>query len=299
MAVRNGSRGDDGIEGCALEARPLRSDFEARWRGVPAMSLPVALTDPETPVELLALLLARDEYPGLSVDACLDKLDELAAPLRIHAMLGKRGISGLEPRDQAEALRRLVYEELGFRGNESDYYDPRNSYLCDVIERRVGIPITLAIVLIAIGRRAGVQVDGIGFPGHFLARIGGEGGVFVDPFFEGRIVGDGALERLAERFLGSPTKLRPEHLHVVGPRALVVRMLVNLKHAHERRQDHARALVVSDRLVDVTASSTFRRDRGLHALALGASAAAIEDLEAYLRAVGTPPDELAVRRALA
>ena len=80
---------------------------------------------------------------------------------------------------------------------------------------------------------------------------------------------------------------------------MLVRMLVNLKHAHERRQDHSRALVVSDRLVDVTASATFRRDRGLHALALGASAAAIEYLEAYLGEVGTPPDEVAVRRALA
>lgn len=268
-----------------------------------AASLPSALTDPETPVEVLALMLAKDEYPRLSVTGYLEKLDELAAPLRIHAMLGrkgkKEGIAGLDPRDQAEALRRLVYEDLGFRGNEREYYDPRNSYLSDVIERRTGIPITLAIVLIAIGRRVGVEVEGIGFPGHFLTRVGGAGGVYVDPFFEGRVLDEGALERLAERFVGSRAALRAEHLHVVSARALVVRMLVNLKHAHERRQDHARALVVSDRLVDVTASMTFRRDRGLHALALGASAAAIEDLEAYLRAADAPPDELAVRRALA
>jgi regulator of sirC expression with transglutaminase-like and TPR domain len=271
---------------------------------IPA-SLSIALRDPDAPVEVLALLLAKDEYPRLSVAACLEKLDELAAPLRIHAMLGKKeGIAALDPRDQAEALRRLVYEELGFRGNESDYYDPRNSYLSDVIERRTGIPITLAIVLIAIGRRVGVEVEGIGFPGHFLTRIGGSEGVYVDPFFEGRVLNDGALERLAERFAGARDgaggrSLRPEHLHVVSPRSLVVRMLVNLKHAHERRHDHARALVVSDRLVDVTARATFRRDRGLHALALGASAAAIEDLEAYLSAASAPPDELVVRRALA
>jgi regulator of sirC expression with transglutaminase-like and TPR domain len=152
----------------------------------------------------------------------------------------------------------------------------------------------------AIGRRAGIKVEGIGLPGHFLTRIGGEGGVYVDPFFEGRVVGEGALERLAARFLGTPAKLLPEHLHVVSARSLVVRMLVNLKHAHERRLDHSRALVVSDRLVDLTESSTFRRDRGLHALALGASIAAVEDLEAYLSSTrDAPPDELAVKRALA
>lgn len=255
-------------------------------------SLAAALADPRTPVEELALLLARDEYPRLAIEPALAELDELAAPLTAASHAGD------SPEEQAEALRRLVYEDLAFRGNEDDYYDPRNSYLCDVIQRRTGIPITLAIVLMAIGRRAGIQVEGIGFPGHFLVRVGGEHGVLVDPFFEGRAIGASALDRLAARFLGSAARLGPEHLHVVTPRAMVVRMLVNLKHAHERRHDHARALVVSDRLVDVTSSATFRRDRGLHALALGASAAAIEDLEAYLGAAGAPPDELVVRRAI-
>jgi regulator of sirC expression with transglutaminase-like and TPR domain len=261
-----------------------------RTRGT---ALLAALADPATPMEVLALLVAKDEYPALSIETCREKLDELAMPLEALS-LGRRS-----PLEQADALRSLVYGELGFRGNERDYYDPRNSYLNDVIERRLGIPITLAFVLMAIGRRAAVQVDGIGFPGHFLVRIGGEGGVYVDPFFDGRLVNDAALERLAEKFLGGASKLAPEHLHVVSVRSMLVRMLVNLKHAHERRQDHARALVASDRLVDVTASATFRRDRGLHALALGASAAAIEDLEAYLGESRTPPDESAVRRALA
>lgn len=252
-----------------------------------------ALIDPTTPIEVLALLVANDEFPGLSITAWREKLDFLAGPL-LDGSLGRK-----DPAQQADALRRRVYEELGFKGNDREYYDPRNSYLNEVVDRRTGIPITLAIVLMAIGRRAGVQVDGIGFPGHFLARIGGEDGVYVDPFFEGRIVGEDALARLAEKFLGSASRLVPEHLHVVTPRSILVRMLVNLKHAHERHGDHARALLVSDRLVDVTASATFRRDRGLHALALGAKAAAIEDLEAYLGEAQNAPDELAVRRALA
>lgn len=256
-------------------------------------SLLHALFDPAAPIEVLALLVAKDEYPSLAIPAWREKLDFLAGPL-LDGSLGRK-----DPLEQADALRRRVYEELGFKGNDREYYDPRNSYLNEVIDRRTGIPITLAIVLMAIGRRGGVAVDGIGFPGHFLARIGGEGGVYVDPFFEGRIVGEDALARLAEKFLGSASRLSAEHLHVVTPRSMLVRMLVNLKHAHERHGDHARALVVSDRLVDVTASATFRRDRGLHALALGARAAAIADLEAYLGEARDAPDELVVRRALA
>jgi regulator of sirC expression with transglutaminase-like and TPR domain len=251
-----------------------------------------ALADPATPIEVLALLVARDEYPALSPAEWRGRLDDLAAPL-VELRLWER-----EPEAQAEALRARLYGDLGFRGNETEYYDPRNSYLSEVIERRTGIPITLAIVLMAIGRRAGVRVDGIGFPGHFLARVGGDSGVLVDPFFDGRVVGESALARLAEKFMGRGSQPSPEHLHVVTPRSMLVRMLVNLKHAHERHGDHPRALVVSDRLVDVTASVTFRRDRGLHALALGARAAAVEDLEAYLGQVDRAPDELAVRRAL-
>ncbi|UJR78957.1 SirB1 family protein [Sandaracinus amylolyticus] len=260
-----------------------------------ASDLLVALADPATPIETLALILAKDEYPSLTVESGLARIDELAAPLAAH----RSALVALDAQDQAEALRALVYDELGFRGNADDYYDPRNSYLSDVVDRRTGIPITLSALLMAIGRRIGIVVEGIGFPGHFLVRVGGPQGVHVDPFFEGRVVSESALERLAEKFLGSASQLRPEHLHVVSPRSMVVRMLVNLKHAHERRHDHARALVVSDRLVDVTSSVTFRRDRGLHALALGASAAAVEDLEAYLSDASQPADELVVRRALA
>ncbi len=192
-----------------------------------------------------------------------------------------------------------LYEGLGFHGNEQDYFDPKNSYLDEVIARRTGIPLTLAILLVAVGRRAGVEVEGIGFPGHFLARVGGPSGVLVDPFFGGRVLDDASLKRLASRMLGSSARLSPSHLEPVGLRPLAVRMLLNLKHAHERRRDHARAMLACDRLVDLTGSIAFRRDRGLHALALGASEAAAEDLAAYLEERGDrAEDAAAVKRAL-
>lgn len=246
--------------------------------------------------EAAALLIARDAKPGLDVEAWLQAIDALAAPL---GDLGARGAAA----DHAAALAAHLHEAHGFVGNEAEYFDARNSYLDEVLARRTGIPITLSVVWAAVGRRAGVRVDGVGFPGHFLARVGGPEGALVDPFHGGRVVSPRALERLAERTLGGADRLRPEHLAPVGLRPLVVRMLLNLKHVHEGQADHARALVVTDRLVDLTGALVFRRDRGLHALALGAHAQAREDLEAYLAVAGeAAPDRaaigLALRRAL-
>lgn len=232
--------------------------------------------------EAAALLVARDANPGLDIDAQLAALDELAAPLE------GLGAVTRDPRDQAAALAAHLHGTLGFYGNESAYYDVRNSYLDEVLRRRTGIPITLCVVYAAVGRRAGVAVDGVGFPGHFLARVGGPEGVLVDPFHQGESLEEPALRRLARRVLGN-RPLRPEHTTPVGLRPLVVRMLLNLKRVHENNGDHARALVVTDRLVDLTEALTFRRDRGLHALALGAHAQAAADLEAYL--AGTPGAE--------
>ncbi|MBX7195073.1 MAG: transglutaminase-like domain-containing protein [Sandaracinaceae bacterium] len=238
------------------------------------------------PIEELALQVARDAYPSLRVEAVLRQLDTMAeavAPRLAHER---------EPRSQALTLGEYLHDELELRGNEVDYHDPRNSYLNEVLARKVGLPITLSVLWIAIGRRAGVHVEGIGFPGHFLARVGRERTVLVDPFREGRLVTHVELERLATHHLGGADRLRAEHLVPVDARSMLVRMLVNLKHAHERRADHARALLVCDRLVDLTHAPTFRRDRGLHALALGASGAALDDLDAYLEA-GAPEGDAA------
>lgn len=256
------------------------------------LDLVPAVREERVSPETAALLIARDARPDLDLDAERARIDELATPL---GALDPKA----PPRAQARALSAYLYEGLGFHGNEEDYFDPKNSYLDEVITRRTGIPITLAVLLMAVGRRAGVQVEGIGFPGHFLARVGGPEGVFVDPFFGGRVLDERALSRLAARMLGSASRLAPSHLEPVGLRPLVVRMLLNLKQAHERRGDAARAMLVCDRLVDLTGSPSFRRDRGLHALALGARAVAAEDLAAYLAGPGAHAEDAEdVRAAL-
>jgi regulator of sirC expression with transglutaminase-like and TPR domain len=247
-------------------------------------------TAADPPIERAALVLARDAYPQLDVEHYLHEFDRLAAPLARRVALARTTLA------QAGALGTYVYDELGFHGDEQTYYDPRNSYLNDVVDRRTGIPITLAVVLIAIGTRSGLTVEGVGFPGHFLVRIGGEtGGIYLDPFFHARVLQRDALERLLRRALGEKATLTREHLAPVGTRAIVARMLTNLKAIYESRREHARALLVCDRLVDLTSSAELRRDRGTHALALGAMDAAAADFEAYLRARPDASDADAIR----
>jgi regulator of sirC expression with transglutaminase-like and TPR domain len=260
---------------------------------ISARSLATLLAADDAPVEHAALLLARDEYPELCVEEYLARLDALAEPLRGRVSRGQPAL------DQAAAIGAYVYDELGFRGNEQAYYDPRNSFLNDVLDRRAGIPITLAVVLMSLGRRAGIQVEGIGFPGHFLVRVGGPSGLYVDPFFHARVLAEDELEELAARVLGDRGKLAPEHVAPVTTRQMVVRMLANLKGIYAGRKDHARGLLVCDRLVDLGVGPEARRDRGLHALALGSLETAAEDLGAYLATRPGAKDTASVRAALA
>jgi regulator of sirC expression with transglutaminase-like and TPR domain len=245
----------------------------------------------DPPVELAALLIAHDARRSLDVEAELRALDEIAAPLR------GLGASSADATEAARALGAHLHGELGFRGNHDDYYDPRNSYLDQVLERRTGIPITLSVVYLAVARRAGVPMEGIGFPGRFFVRVGGPGGVYQDPFHEGRVLDTPLLEELGRRFLGQ-RPIEPAHVAPVDARAIAVRMLVNLQVAHARRGDHAAALLVCDRLVEITGDPARRRDRGMHALALRAYDGAVEDLEAYLRERPDAQDRTRVEMAL-
>jgi regulator of sirC expression with transglutaminase-like and TPR domain len=246
------------------------------------------------PIDELALRISRDLRAAAPIDKTRALFDEAAASL-----LAARADQA-SPTRQALLLRELVFYDHAFRGNEEDYYDPRNSDLTEVVGRRVGIPITLATVMIAIGRRAGIPIEGVGFPGHFLVRVGSDDAhVLVDPFVDGREVEATHLDQLSTRFLGGPGRVLREHLLPVDARSMLVRLLVNLKHAVERRSQHAAALVACDRLVDLTGAVEFRRDRGMHALAMGASQAAIADLEAYLSESAGPPDQTEVERAIA
>lgn len=232
------------------------------------------LEGPSPTIEEVALVIAADAYPRLKVAAYLATLDEMAAPLR--------SLAGAHREVLREALVEHMYGELMFRGNEQQYYDPRNSYFNEVLEHRTGIPITLSAVFMALGRRIGLQVEGVGFPGHFLVRVGGDDGEYVDAFNDGRVLQRDDLMALARRFLGEHASLAEAQLQPVSLRVMAVRMLFNLQKIYERRGDHASALVACDRLVDISDAPFHHRDRGMHALTLGAEQAAMADLDRYL-----------------
>ena len=145
---------------------------------------------------------------------------------------------------------------------------------------------------------AGV-VAGDGFPGHFLVRVGGPGGVMIDPFFHARVLDDAGLLSLLRRTQGPDATVQPEHLAPVGARAMVVRMLNNLRGIYGNHRDHARAMLACDRLYDLTDAPEFRRDRGLHAAALGLRDAALDDLRAYLAARPEASDAVTLRARVA
>ncbi len=254
-------------------------------------------SDAEMDVALGAALIAKDVYGSLDVPTLLEKLDALAT-------VSLRHLPALE---QATQLQKHIYEGLGFRGNELDYYDPKNSLLPDVLERKTGIPISLALVYCEIAKRAGVDASGVGFPGHFLVRIersvaAGEepGALMVDPFFGGKVLDGEALLKLLRRAAGPAESLRPEYLAAASPRAILVRMLANLKSVHLARGDHARAHLALDRIVSLTpASAAALRERGLIAAKLGAIEAARADLTRVLELDPTASDTKTIRAQLA
>lgn len=255
-----------------------------------------ALADDGIDVATGAALIARDAYGALDVGRLLSRFDLLAAPL------AGRGLASLPPQAQADALSEHLYVTLGFRGNEADYYDPKNSLLPDVLERKLGIPITLALVYCEVARRVGVRARGVSFPGHFLVRVDAsereDAPVLVDPFFGGRRLDDAGLKKLLERAAPSQT-LAPEHLAPATARTMLVRMLINLKWIHATRGDFARALLALDRIISLTPDSVpALRERGMLAARLGAVEAAREDLSRLLELVPQAPDASSIRQRL-
>jgi regulator of sirC expression with transglutaminase-like and TPR domain len=244
-----------------------------------------------------AALIARDTYAALDVDGLILRLDEMAAPLL------SRGLSALAPEDQADAVSTYVCEDLGFRGNEQDYYDPRNTLLPDVLDRKLGIPITLSLVYCEIARRCGILARGISFPGHFLARVDARDGrgdpVVVDPFFGGRRLDRTALSKLLQRTATGHKASIDEHLAPASSRAILVRMLINLKWIYATRGDFARALLALDRIISLTPDSIpALRERGMLAAKLGAVESARADLSRLLELVPQPADAASIARQL-
>ncbi len=230
-----------------------------------------------------ALLIAAHEYPGLDIEACLQRLRDMADALR------KRLRPDISPSETLIALNHYLFQELGFRGNAADYYDARNSYLNDVIERRIGIPISLSVLYIDVGRRLGLPLEGVSFPSHFLVKCALRAGVLVlDPYAKGASVGAAELQsRLgaeAEAASRSDADLLHGLLRTATVPEVLARMLRNLKAIYLHHGDLEKALWAADRIVGLLPeTATEYRARGLVYLELECFRAALNDFRNYAR----------------
>lgn len=253
-----------------------------------------AQPDPELDLLEGALLIARDARPGLDAASVITELDALAAPL-----MGRR-LASLPVLGQARALADRLFLDAGFHGNTTNYYDPKNSFLDEVLARRTGIPISLSVLYVEVARRVGVRASPVGFPGHFLVRLDdGEERLVVDPFHGGGPLDDAALADLLRRS-GSELGYSAELVAPTPVRHVVARMLMNLRGIYAMRGEYARLLVVLDRLIDLLpGAAEERRNRGFLFGRLGAPQAAVDDLSDYLRLVPEATDAAEVRAWIA
>jgi len=233
-----------------------------------------ALSDARIDLAEAALWIAAEEYPELDVARYLGRLDELAAAAR-GRVTRAQGVH-----EKVERLNDFLYREQGFSGNRADYYDARNSFLNEVLERRTGIPITLAIVYVAIAQRLGVPAHGVGFPGHFLVRV--ERDILVDPF-SGSLLSRSDCEARMQAAAGAEVPFDERLLEPSPPRQILARVLRNLKQIWLSAEEWQRALDCAERILLLAPDSPAElRDRGLLFARLECFAAAEADLRRFL-----------------
>jgi regulator of sirC expression with transglutaminase-like and TPR domain len=193
-----------------------------------------------------------------------------------------------------------LFKHHGFRGNEEDYYDPKNSFLNEVLERKQGIPITLSVLYMEVAQRIGIALDGVGFPGHFLVKHAREGAeLLIDPFHQGEIKSREDLRGMLERRYGGSVALRSDFLKATGKKDILKRMLGNLKAIYLKRNDLVRLLTVLDRVITLEPSAAEEiRDRGMVYSRLELFQQARADFEAYLRLAPEATDAAAMREQL-
>lgn len=252
--------------------------------------------DEDIPLVWAALVIARDEYPDLD----LSEYEQVAVD---YGRRARQLIADDDPLKAVRGLNDYVFDELGFSGNQADYYDPRNSYLNEVIDRKLGIPISLGVIQLDIAQRLGLPLKGISFPGHFLVSLPVDGGLLVlDPYSKGRSLDANELKRRAQPHVGNH-ELRDDQLSTLlspaSNRAILTRMLRNLKALYTEGNDYERALRCTDRLLLLDAEQPHElRDRGLLYLRVGHAAAGRDDLKKYLLENPEASDVDTVRQAL-
>ncbi|MBT8488870.1 MAG: tetratricopeptide repeat protein [Gemmatimonadetes bacterium] len=247
----------------------------------------ISCSESEMGLARAALLVAKEEYPQLSVDLYLARLDQVAEEVK------DRLANETAPLLVLDELIRTLFGRRKFSGNRDAYYDPRNSFLNDVLDRGVGIPLTLGIVLLETGWRLELPLEGVNFPGHFLVRYtGDEVRLVIDPFDEGKIRFEDQAQELLDQGYGGMVTMRDQFLRVATKRDMLIRLLTNLKGIYVKIGDDRRALAVVERLLMITPTAPLQsRSRGMLLARLGRHEEAADQLEAYLRVSPSAEDK--------
>ncbi len=243
------------------------------------------LRDHEIDLGLTMLWLSKVQYPELDFDGYFGQLDDLAERLR------DRFDDDDSVEARVEKLSEFMSEDCEFRGNSSDYYDPRNSFLTDVLERQVGIPISLACLYIEVAKRAGIRLAGVGFPYHFILKAVDAHDLFIDPFHSGTMMDSEGCEQLLAHITDGRLPFSPAYLQPVGRRETLVRVFRNLKNIYVRQEQFRAAVRMCDLILAWAPEEWLEyRDRGLMRLHRQEIVKGISDLQEYLAQVPDAPD---------
>jgi regulator of sirC expression with transglutaminase-like and TPR domain len=262
----------------------------------PREELVSLLKEPEEKLDLAraALIMAQDEYPALTPQPYLDQITSFASRVSERISIGR------DPLLTIASLNGVLFEEEGFRGNTEEYYDPRNSFLHEVLDRRKGIPISLSLLYLEVARRANIPMVGIGLPGHFIVGLVSPGRtVYVDPFHQGQLMTvQECAERVSKIFDGQ-MPFAPEHLAPVDGRGILFRLLTNLKNIYMESRSFAKGYAVIDKMVLLAPHEWAQvRDRGLVLYHLKQYVPALSDLELYVKNTPEAPDRSDILKLL-
>ena len=254
-----------------------------------ADALVAASNAPGTGLDHAALVIARIEYPRLDPSAYIARLDDMGDAARQWIARHVEATGDGSPLSRVNALNAYLFDDQHFAGDRERYEDPRNSCLNQVLDRRSGIPITLSVVYMEVGRRAGLEIDGVNFPGHFLVRVPDtigrrSRGLIVDPFHAGALLSEHHCRTLLQKHVGSEVAFSRSLMAPATRTQVLARMLLNLKRIYMQMRSFPQARDVTDLLLALTPSALGElRDRGLLAYHLNDINAALHDLQTYLK----------------
>jgi regulator of sirC expression with transglutaminase-like and TPR domain len=245
-----------------------------------------ALDEVSLSLDRAALAIASEEYPSLDIQAYLRKIDTLAA--RAEVLIG----IDRTPVNVIESINEVLFVQEALRGNSDDYYDPRNSYLNEVLDRKLGIPLSLSVIYMEVAKRIDFPIHGIGFPGHFLVKhIATDRDIIIDPYNLGRILTPNDCQELLDKIHKGAMEMNASLLQPMEKRMILTRMLYNLKGIYTQNEQYIKALSVIDKILMLNPwTPSELRDRGLLYMQTSLFAKALADLESYLARTAAPED---------